>query len=543
MRSRSTSRLDALIASRAPVRREDGWANFFAGFGVKGRDPELGDRVCEPVDLGKTELEWLYRGDAIAARAVDVLPDDATRQGWQLKIDKMGASSEDVDPEKANEIADGVSEYIRRLDGRQRIRQGLSLGRVFGGAIAVLGLDDADSSDLRRFSEPVDEARVKSLRWIQLLDRYAVQPGDLEVDPTKPGFGEPRTYKVTGLADQPELEVHASRVIRFRGAWSPTCTGTTGNKGWDDSVLTRIWDPLRRFEMAYASAARVVRDFSRAVWSIKHLHRHIASNREEVVVRRLRIAELSMSALNAVLLDPDGESFQFMQRPIAGLPDLLDRHGIVLAAATGMPITQLLGLSPGGFGTGEDEDRRWQNVCQAYQLDQVRPTLDRLVRYILLAQDGPTQGVLPEKYQIVFNPLRSPSAKETAEIRKLVSEATTGLVNAGVLLPEEVAESLYGRGEFSMDVTLDRELRAEREAAMEEMPDPADPNADPAEAAAAAAMSEQRTRAAMAANADSIMRIVERVHDEAISPESGARLLIGLYGMPADEAHALTKAA
>lgn len=525
------------------MRREDGWANFFAGFGVKGRDPELGDRVCEPVALGKTELEWLYRGDAIAARAVDVLPDDATRQGWQLKVDKMGATSEDVDPEKANEIADGVTEYLRRLEGRQRVRQGLSLGRIFGGAIAVLGIDDADSSDLKRFAEPVAEERIKAVRWIQLLDRFAVTPGDIETDPRQPGFGEPRTYKVTGLADNPELEVHASRVIRFRGTWAPSNTTSVGNNGWDDSVLTRIWDPLRRFEMAYASAARVVRDFSRAVWSIKHLHRHIASNREDVVVRRLKIAELSMSALNAVLLDPDGESFQFMQRPIAGLPDLLDRHGIVLAAATGMPITQLLGLSPGGFGTGEDEDRRWQNVCQAYQLDHVRPPLERLVRYVLLAQDGPTSGTLPEKYEIVFNPLRSPSAKETAEIRKLVAEAMATLVNASVLLPEEVAESLYGRGEFSMDITLDRELRAEREAAMAAMPDPADPNADPADAAAAAAMAEQRTRSAMAANADAIMRIVERVHDEAISPDAGARLLIGLYGMPGDEAHALTKAA
>jgi uncharacterized protein len=522
--------------------RMDGWANLFQGYGVRGRDPSRHDRIAPPVDFDRTDLEWMYRGDAIAARCVDLLPDEATRQGFRLKVDKITAS-EDVDPEKANEIADGVNEYMRRLQARRRIRQGLIYGRLFGAGIGVVGVDDGGSGSLEHFKRPVDEAKIKSVRWIQVFDRWAVTPGEPDEDTSSENFGEPKSWHIHGAGPRLEgFEVHASRVVRFRGPFTPRILGGT-SEWWDDSVLVRLWDPIRMFEMAYMSTARTVRDFSRAIYAIKHLHRHIAGNREDVVRRRLEIAEMSMSALNALLLDPDGEKFEFMQRPTTGLPELLDRLGIYLATCSGTPITKLLGVSPGGLGTGDDEDRRFSNDVKAFQEDFVRDPVERVTKYILLAADGPTKGKVPEKYSATFNPLKQPSEKEIAEMRKLVAEAMATLVNSSVLLPDEVAESMFGRGEWSMDITLDRDAREEqkkaeeagREAELKAM------NGEPP-APGDEALMQQRSRERVLRAADGIERTLERVHDERLSPEMGARFLNSVYGIPIEEAEQLTGA-
>src|SRR5690606_24956339 len=234
---------------------------------VRGRDPSMHDRVGPPIERTPQEREWLYRGDPIAARIVDLLPDDATREGWHVKADEM-SPTKDVTPEEANEIDDGIMAYGRRLEAKDRLRQALSLGRIHGLALMVLGIDDGAGLD--GYRNPAREGAVKGVRWLQVIPGHQVTPGPLEDDVSQPGFGKPRSYRVPlGAGTLTDVEVHASRVIRFGGAWSPTTTGSMGGHQSDDGVLDRVFEPLASFNMAIRSIGRIIRDFSRVKMSIK----------------------------------------------------------------------------------------------------------------------------------------------------------------------------------------------------------------------------------------------------------------------------------
>lgn len=488
-------------------RRTDGWLSLLKGIGVRGRDPVRSERPLIPA-ITDDDLEQIYRGNAIAARIVDLLPAEALREGWSVRIDAMeeaeGEGDEeaegddagrdafatsvpsgierakqrakelptpkpetsDVDPQEANRIADALKEYLRKLSMPQHTMRGFSLGRLFGGALVIGGFSDT-GPDLAGLAKPLPEKGVE-LRWVILHDRRVAQPGPLEDNPESPDFGKPRSYEVTILDGTKTVTVHASRVLRFPGRWSPArWAKETGNRdptlhGWDDSVLLGCWDAIGHFGMTHETTARVARDFSRIAYRMKGLHAMIAANREDLVRKRIELIELCQSVLNAMLLDADNESVEIMQRPVTGLPELLDRFGNLLAACSSFPITLLLGLSPGGFGTGEDEDRRWGNVVQAFRDEVARPLLERLVGWAFADPKGPTKGKIPAKWSITFPQVRAPSEKEKAEIRKMIAEAWAALVTAKVILPDEAAEGMFGRGDgFGMDIVLDREARVE----------------------------------------------------------------------------------
>lgn len=520
--------------------RTDGWANFFSGMGVRGRDTHHGDVIAPPREWTRTELNWLYRSDAIAARAIDVLPDDATRQGFRIGFDSG-------DPADAAKLLGGVIRYMRRISAKREIRRGLSVGRLHGGSVAVLGL--ADGRDLR---EPVNREAIQSIQWIRLLSRWFVERGPAELDPSSPHFGNPSRYTVTQLGGSPmPLEVHPDRVLVFPGAFNPEALhgDTTGlSDGWDDSGISRLDKPLARFEAGYAAAARVATDFSRATYTIKNLAQLMASGQEAAVRRRIEIAEMSMSVLNAILLDPD-ESFAFNTRALTGFPDILNHLGVYLSAATGMPITRLLGLSPGGFGTGDDEDRRWDDVTIAYQDENVRPIIERLVEYIFLAKDGPSSGKTPPGWEIEFNPLSTPEPKQEAEIRKLVAESMVAQVNARILFADEAAQAMHGGGRFGMDVVLDAKARADLEASaaagreLEEREKDPDAEEDPTDVVLGGTRETDGRSDAwanplgrMAGYRRDVLDVLTRVHDDAIEPDTAARFLNRFHGMPLDEA-------
>lgn len=524
----------------------DGWANLLGGFGVKGRDASLSDQITEPVILSDLELEWLYRGDAIAARAVDVLPDDAIRQGWDLQIDSMSDGNE-LDPQESKKAVESVAEYHKRIKTRVLLRRGLTVSRIFGAALMVIGVDDVQGAGgLDHFSKPVREDSIKSVRWLQVVGRQQCSIGDIETDPSSEFFGMPAWYEINGLAGGTEsVRVHASRVVRLEAAFNPETLWGQSADTWPDAVLTRLYVPLSRFEFAYASAAKTVRDLSRAVYKIKNLHNMIVSNKEEVVRRRLEIAELSASVLNAYLIDSVGEDFGFVARSTTGLPEILDRLGVHLSAASGMPITLLLGLSPGGFGTGEDEDRRWSNTTQAFRQDHCLPGLELLTRYILLAKDGPTKGALPDKYSVTFPALRQPTDKEVAEIRKLHAETMATLVTSNILLEDEVAEGTYGGAEWSMDIALDRQLRKELELsarAGQQSEEHGDPDLDDKLRGARDPEDGPGDRK-LALVGDQAMRVVQRVHDGALSVAAGSTFLARVFGFPIEDAEAVCNAA
>jgi hypothetical protein len=292
-------------------------------------------------------------------------------------------------------------------------------------------------------------------------------------DLDSPLFGEPEYYTLTGFADDSTADppkVHASRVLRFDGTDLPSDSrrGTWSTGGlWGDPVYLRVRDALRDFDGGYDAAATLLDNFTQTVWGLPGVGRMIAEGKEELIQRRAGTIDFVRSVVNAVIVDTEvGETFERKATPIEGLPELLDRNGIRLAASSSMPLTLLLGLAPKGFATEDKSGQEnWDDIVSARQELELRPGLDHLIGLILASQAGPSSGRVPDTWHIDFAPLTQPTDIEIAGVRKTIAEADAIYLDREVVSVEEIAASRFGGDGYSIETQLDQAAREEYAAA------------------------------------------------------------------------------
>ena len=216
-------------------------------------------------------------------------------------------------------------------------------------------------------------------------------------------------------------------------------------------------------------------DISQGVFKIQGLIAMLAAKNAAQMQTRMEMVEIGRSAARALILDADKESFERVQTPLGGVPEILDHTWKRLAAAAEMPVTVLMGVSPAGLNaTGESDIRLWYDSIQSAREHVAGPRIERLVRLVArtLGQGDPSA------WKVTWPSLWQMSAPERAAYRKTIAEADKIYMDAGVLLPEEVALSRFAGGpEFNGDTTtIDTEARkAALEAAVQELTKPTPP--------------------------------------------------------------------
>ena len=440
--------------------RVDTWMNLVTGLGVRGRDKSRHDFFAPPREFQQHELEDLYRGDAVAARIVDVPANDMVRAWWELMISSELEDDEEVDPAEANKISAHIQQRMRKLEAKQKIKRGLRWDLLYGGSLVVIVADDGQELD-----EPLDLQKLKRVEALHVLHRFQVSEGPLETDPTSTNFGEPTHYNISqGSIRSEEFNVvHASRVLRFQHVDLPEDTRRRTFDRFGDSVFVRCWEALSDFQMAYRAAAALISDFAQGVWKIPHLREMATSKREEVIQRRIAIQDFVKGVTNAIMVDPEmGEDYTRIATPVGGLAELLDRLGIRLSAATGQPITLLLGIAPKGFASEDASgEANWDDVIDAKQEDNLYAQLIKLVTILFHEEESPTKKQEPKSWDIIFNPLTQPTREEQAALEKLVAEKDDIYFSMGALRNSEIRGSRFTSDGFSLDTHLDPEISEE----------------------------------------------------------------------------------
>jgi phage-related protein (TIGR01555 family) len=341
--------------------------------------------------------------------------------------------------------------------------QALQFQRAYGGGAVLVGVNDGAGLDQLR--EPVREGSIRAVDFLTVFDASECQAIAWQNNPIARGFGEPEIYRLNprspggvdakgNIGNLGNVEVHASRILRFSGPVASRAD-LASNQGWGMSIFNRIMLVLRDFGASWDSASALLADFAQAVYKIKGLADLIATDREGVVLKRLKLMDLSRSYLRGIVLDAEGEDFERKPTPIAGLPDLMDRFCNRLAAAVDMPVAMLMGQAPAGLNaTGAENTRYFYDRIANMQRSQVKPELDKLVRYLMLAR-----GTEPDVWELRFRPLWQLDDVQKAAIRANLATADNAMIAAGVVTPEEVADSRYGGDEFGLDLKLDVEAR------------------------------------------------------------------------------------
>lgn len=509
--------------SSAYMQTNDGWVNPVTGMGINGRDKAESMLPVPTLRLSYRQLDSMYREDGFTQIIVDSIVDDALRNGWTLKF--KSSDGDDLSPDEASEINERVKTWYRKVKIKPRISQHLKQARLYGGAILALGVTDGQRPD-----RPVRPNAITSFNWMRSHDRTQVSmSAQMDRNPRSLGFGFPDAYMLYSAMQgtQPLMNkrgmlqtwVHNSRVWRTDG---PTLSERVRleNQGWGESVIEPCKFQLGNRDSVMKAARTVVQEWVLGVYKIKNLKDVLYANGEDKVRGRFGMMDMLKSQWQSVFVDSDNEDFQRIASGASGMPEMLDRFGIDLAAVARMPMTKLFGLSPGGFGTGEAEGDNWDDRVKAYQQDYVLPMLEYIHRLLFLTPEF--REDVPPDWSIEFNPLQLTDPLEEADLRLKTSQADALDISSGVLGPDEVANSRYSGAGYSTDTQLDHEQR--------EMDDAID-DGNPAAFVEAPGQSEESGSgiSVIGEKINDVLAVLDKVSSGALSDDAAIRLLVLSY--------------
>lgn len=470
----------------------DGWSNALTGIGDILVDKRMSTMFSSPDIVSNEYAEGLWRGDDLAARIVETWPNEMLRQGYEITV-QDGTTAGEVEPledaeergdalgwarrrrarldaaKKDGDLAEKVAMKLEELGADAAFHTALCYRRAYGGGAILVGANDG-SKDL---SKPLRPELVTSIDFLTVLEPRELVPCYYYADPRAPKFNEVAVWQMQTVASgnpQPSDQkkafgitlayVHETRLIVFKGAEVTRRPTAVVNAGFGDSIFTRVNRVLADFNTSWASAGVLVHDFAQAVFKIKGLAEAMAMDKDDLLKIRMRAVELSRSTARAVLIDSE-EEFKREQTPVSGLPELLDKFCTRLASAADMPLTLLMGQSPGGLNaTGESDVRFFYDRVASAQTRDLLPALKRLVRLVFQSLGG-----VPDQWGIEFRPLWQPTAKESAEAREIQSRTDERMILADVVSANEIARARYGGKKYSFETVIDFDQRERLEVA------------------------------------------------------------------------------
>jgi len=428
--------------SGVSVNRVDGWYNIYTRQGIQGQDKQLGAGFGTPLRLSEVTLDDVYRGDGFTRRCIDLPTKEMVKNGFKVTGDTDG----------------DINNYLAARNLKSMLLKALQWARVQGGSLMVLGINDGGT-----FETPVNDKKIKEIEFFKVYDKNRVSwtTADLYNEPSHRSYGNPEFYTVTPLhtgTSMPSFRIHESRVIIFDGL-QVSDRARIENDGWGDSHIQHIWTQLQNLSGSYFAAKNVIDDFIQVIMKVENLAQLIEAGKDDLIKKRLEILDLGRHLINTMMIDSK-EDFQKHANSVSGMADLLDRFAMALSAVTGIPITLLMGQAPAGLNaTGASDIRFWyDNIAQEQEAQLLKP-ITRICYLAQLASDGPTKGKLIDDWKVVFNSLWKQTDKEISETRKLVADTDKIYIDAGVIDPEEVAESRFGGTEYSIETSIDIESR------------------------------------------------------------------------------------
>ena len=433
------------IGASAPSSfHSDSWSNLVTNLGVNGKDKRLG-AVVQSASLSYEQAGEAYRGDDMTQAIIDIPAGEMVREWADLRIE-----GNEKDSEAVGAIVD------KKLKAREIFRKGIKWQRLYGGAGILIGVNDGRSLD-----QPVNEAAIRSVDYLNVFDPAEIRPIDWESNPAKADYGEPKMYqifpRVFGVGAAVLFEkVHCSRVVRLNGITANRIQAAY-NFGWGDSVLDRCYEVIRDFAQAFHGTAALLQDFAQGVFKLRGLAAAMGSDREKLIQKRIQLIDFCRSMLRAVVVDAEGEDFERKSTSVAGLDGILDRFSVRLAAAARIPMAKLFCETPGGMSDGKLEGplELWHKEINADQEKEISPGLTKITRYVMLSKGSPTGGKEPDNYAWIWRPLSELSQPEEANRNLAQAQADAIYLTNGVLGPDTIRTSRFGGDKFSLDTVIE----------------------------------------------------------------------------------------
>ncbi len=400
------------------------------------------------------ELTEQYIENGLFATIIDAPAEEAVKHGYDFKLN---------DPE----VEAFISDELDRLDWEETAATAIKWSRLYGGAIIVMLVDDGCGLD-----EPLDWDSVEEVEELRVYERAIVEPDQSSLYSYNPEkvrkrgsrFQNPEFYYVNSQYGQ--FRVHESRCLIFRNGRLPETGYYSAYQYFGIPEHLRIQHALRETILSHSFSVRMLERCVQAVYKMKNLSNLLNTDDGEMkVLKRLEVIDLARSILSSLVIDSDGEEYDFRSMPLSGVKDILDSTCNMLSAATHIPQTILFGRSPAGENsTGESDMENYYNYVGKIQKMMLKKNLRVLLD--LVFECGRKKGGIKEipDYKVGFIPLWSLSEAEQANVDsvKAATEQTKAAtaqvyVDMQALDPTEVREGLKKSEEFTINDLLNEE--------------------------------------------------------------------------------------
>jgi uncharacterized protein len=442
---RTIARLDSLVLPepRLAQERQDSFQNSRSGLGTtldRHRDTTWKRRPGEHLD--RETLLSLYRYHPIARRICRKPPEVAISKGLDLREETIDIPTRDP-----------LRLAIKQSKLLDRVRWARVLARLYGGALLIPNFKGVKADTL---SNPMGEGQQGEIVDFRVIHRYKVS------DTVYDALGSPEVYAIESR-NADIIQVHASRVWRFDGIELPE-EAAEENNSWYDSYLHSAWDALRDAGVGVSAMATQLHRSNMLVWKIKDLHDMIlrGPDGKANIQSWMEIEADMMGVINGALVDSEGEDVQFLSPVMKETVEVYQALQFEVASVYGWPMTQLYGRSPAGLNsTGEADAKTWAGIIAGEEQVPMMDALDWLL---------PQLPEWRDTIEVSWPPLYQMTEEEEATVDSLREEVKAKRSNRyleevreGVLLADEVTQTLYGGDD--PEVELDAKLRKEMEDA------------------------------------------------------------------------------
>ena len=439
---------------------EDSFVNYNLQLGM-GADNQIssGTYGFNPITRYRVLLEWIHRSSWLGGIAIDVAAEDMIRGGIEvhstLPVDDIGKLQSDL-------VHNGIWD---------RLTYAIKMGRLYGGAIAVLLIDGQD------LATPLDIHTVGKgqFKGLCVFDRWMVTPTlnrEGLVEEFGPDLGNPLYYLVNN--DSPYLrgrKIHYSRVIRIIGTELPYFQKIIEMQ-WGLSVLERLYDRLVAFDSATSGIAQYIHRMHIRVMKIDKFRQIMAAGGKlrQGFDRFAQDMRSRMSNEGITFIDAADDFIVHNSNISGGISDALMQLGQQLAGALQMPLVRLFGQSPAGLNsTGESDLRTYYEGILQKQEQTLRIPLTKICH--LTARNIGIK--LPEEFGFNFRSLWILSDEQKSGVFDRDTRAIVEAFEVGIISQKTALMELRQLGRYTnrWNNITDKDVdEAEDEVINEEFP-------------------------------------------------------------------------
>lgn len=388
-------------------------------------------------------LSWLGR------RIVDLPVDESLKKGWNI-----------VCPSWDDKKIERLKSYCEnKLQLTIKVSEALKSERCFGGALTVAIISPSFGSFQNEVPAYLPH---NTLLGIQSFDAWQCAPGIINhQNALAKNFRLPETYSIgsSGIifnskehgADKTNVMgtiVHYSRTCRYDGLFLPWIERMR-NLYWGQSVLASVYTAVRNSESVDSSIASLLFRASVPVLKVQDLMAIVSDEESRTAfLQRVNLMNYGMSNNNMAIIDANETLESFEPGSISNLDSILERFYVTCSAASGIPVTKLVGESARGLNaTGEGDLNNYYDFIEDYQNKKVRVALiDIMKRWVVPSFFN---ELLPSDFSIDFPALERQSPKEKQQSDSDFMDMINKALENGLIDKEVARREILRRKVFS----------------------------------------------------------------------------------------------